>query len=689
MKRSINRIILAVVLSLVLLQPAYAEDEPASESTPAPNAGATVEKAVTPKPPQTLSEMFLNFDNADLVEVINTIGSILHWNYIIDPSITGTVSIHTEGTISKEDLPEILNTILKVNNVARIQEESLIHFVPIADAKRKVVDPQVGDDPDAIKVRQNFIVQVVKLKYIRTTEMKAILENYTSPDAKFIEYKERNIIIFNDIDSNVKRLLKLVALFDTDIFKDALVKIYPLTDAPADDVTSELGSIFRVYDYPTDTARGLGISFFTIERINAVMAVATNHNLIAQAEKWIKELDRSVSANKIGVYIYNVQNVKAEDLSGVLNTVFVNKTEDDEEYKKKVVKDKKPEAPAVKETKTPADSSAVKTPAEGSTPDASAADSSKSGEGMVEGKINIVTDITTNSIIIKATKRDYDVILETIKKLDIYPKQVLIEVTIAEILLDARTQFGLDWQYSHNFGSGSNATAATAISTGASGIGSGLAYVVKNTNNLTTALRASAQDNKVNILSSPRIIASDNQKAKIEIGEDVPLVTSVYRTNDASSTATTVDQTIQYRSTGILLNVTPRINESGLVQLEIEQEVSEVSEKSVAGVQSPVIYKRSATTVLAANDEQTIIIGGLMKQKKNKNDSGVPFLSKIPIIGYFFSYTSETVEKTELMILITPRVIKGDEEMRRLSYELNGKIEKIKKEFTAFQEEKL
>ncbi len=627
--------------------------------------------------------MFLNFDNADLVEVINTIGSILEWNYVIDPEITGTVNIHTEGTVTKGDLPAILNTILKVNNVVKVQDDGLINLIPLGTAKEKAVYPTMGSDPDAIALKQNFLIQVVKLKYIRTEELISVIKGYQSEDSDVVNYKERNLFIISDIDSNVKKLMKIIKLFDVDIFKDAATKVFPLKNASAEDVAGELEKIFKVYDYPTNTARGVGISFFNIERINAVLVITTRRNLFEQAEKWINELDKSASENKVGVYIYSVQNVKAENLAGVLTSIFVTKDEDEKEYKKNILKEKKPKEKRPDKTKEGAGEQKA------SAGEVAAPDTAQSGadesSGMVQNKIKIVTDETTNSIIIMATRKDYKVILETIKKLDVFPKQVLIEVTIAEILLDSRTQFGIEWEYSHNYESGSSMTGIATTRNGAGAISSGLAYVIRNTNKLTTALKASAQDNKVNILSSPRIIASDNQVAKIEIGEDVPLVTSVYRTNDVSSTATTVDQTIQYRSTGIILKVTPRINEAGLVQLEINQEVSEVSEKSVAGIQSPVIYKRSATTMLAVNDSETIIIGGLMKQKKIRNNSGVPFLSKIPIIGYFFSYTSDSVEKTELMILITPRVIKASEDSKRISNEYNKKVLDIKEEFTKLQ----
>ncbi len=677
MRNMLKQIFISALMLGLLSQPAWSQEglSPAGGSVNASKNGLASSKRY---------EKFINFNNADLVEVINLISSILKLNYIIDPAVSGTVSIHTRGEIKRDDLPSILNTLLKINNVVRVKEGNLTHFIPLKEAPNMLVYPQVGDDPDTIEVKQSFIIQVIKLKYVRASEISEIIQNYSSDNTNIFTHEKDNLMIISDIDSNVKKLMKIISLFDVDIFESAQMTVFSLKNAPAELVATELKRIFQVHDFPVNTARGIGIAFFPIERINGIIAVTSNPTLMRQTEKWIKDLDRSVSENKIGVYIYPVQNVKAEELAGVIISVFSRRKDADKEYKKNVIKDKDESADT---PKVAADNSDK--PSSESVPEAVAdtLDSTEGAHGMVEHDINIVTDSTTNSIIVKATKKDYAVILETMQALDVFPKQVLIEVTIAEVLLDESTRFGVDWQYRQSFGSGSDTTGTASILTGAAGIGSGLAYTVSSTDKLTAALRASADDNKVNILSSPRVIASDNRPASISIGEDIPIVTSSYRTNDVSSTATTVDQTVQYRSTGIILSVIPRINESGLVQLELSQEISEMSEKSVSGIQSPVIFTRNTETVLAVSDSETVIIGGMMKQRKTHNKSGVPFLSKIPILGYFFSYTSESVVKTELMILITPRVIKNNSDIVELSRDYKKRVRNIKVELDKLTKE--
>jgi general secretion pathway protein D len=209
-------------------------------------------------------------------------------------------------------------------------------------------------------------------------------------------------------------------------------------------------------------------------------------------------------------------------------------------------------------------------------------------------------------------------------------------------------------------------------------IGSGFSYLINNTDKFTAMIKALAEKNRVNVLSSPHILASDNQPARIDIGEEVPIVTSEYRTNDASSTATTVDKTIQYRDTGIILEVTPHINENGMVRMDLRQEVSALSDKTVDGVNSPIFRKRVATTTLSVKDRQTIVIGGLIRQTNTKSDSGIPGLSRIPGLKYLFGYEGKEYQSAELMIFITPHVISSEQDNALISKNFISRLDIIK-----------
>ena len=196
---------------------------------------------------------------------------------------------------------------------------------------------------------------------------------------------------------------------------------------------------------------------------------------------------------------------------------------------------------------------------------------------------------------------------------------------------------------------------------------------------LVAFLKAQARQNKVDILSSPHILVADNTEAKIEVGQEVPIVTSEYTPQQLASETATFSRSIEYRDTGILLTVTPRINEKGLVAMDINQEVSDVSEQRIEGINSPIILKRQAQTSLVVQDGKTIIIGGLIREKKDTTQEGIPFLYKLPYIGMLFSFNKEVIDKTELLMMITPHVVQTFEEAEWITREFKEKVESLKK----------
>jgi len=262
------------------------------------------------------------------------------------------------------------------------------------------------------------------------------------------------------------------------------------------------------------------------------------------------------------------------------------------------------------------------------------------------------------------------------------PRQVLIEVLIAEIKLGDDTQFGIDWNFKkRDVGVGGEKGTFDSILNNKVPIAGGeiAGYsAIYTGSDLYARLYAFAGENRLNVLSSPHILAANNKEAKIEVGEEVPIVTSEYAPITGETTDVT-SRSIQYRDTGIILTVTPRINEKGLVAMDVTQEVSQVSEEQIVGISSPRIIKRHAKTSLVVQNGSTIIIGGLIQEKKDKSITGVPFFYKLPLLNYFFSYTKNKVDKTELVILITPHTIKTLEEADLVTKEFTDKVEGLKK----------
>lgn len=312
--------------------------------------------------------------------------------------------------------------------------------------------------------------------------------------------------------------------------------------------------------------------------------------------------------------------------------------------------------------------------------------------GEIEGGVTIAAYDAINALVIKTTPKGYLSLLETLKKLDVPAKQVLIEVLIAEMTLTDEEKLGIEWLATREgsaFGERFNVTGGfTTGGLGLQGISTYPAGAFANIFNpakFNALVTASVSAGKFNVLASPHILALDNKEAKIEIGTEVAVATGTYTTQPTSTTTTatagvtTVGQ-IQYKTTGIILTVTPQINDKGLVVLKINQEMSDVLEKTtVEGVPAPSFSTRRASTTAVVQDGHTLVIGGLIKERKDKSRAGIPFLSKIPLLGYLFGTTTEKEDRTELLVMVTPHVVRSTEEADNLTKDFQNRIKTIKK----------
>jgi general secretion pathway protein D len=610
------------------------------------------------KPEEVKEKITLDFEDADIKEVITALADIIGINYIINPKIRGKVNIHTSGEISKEDIFPILETIFEVNGIAAVKVGDIYKIIPVKDAKKQPLIPQIGKEVEDISSPDRLLLQIVPLRYIPPKEMEKVLKPFLGGGGVTVDYSERNILIIVDTVSNMKKLMSLVDTVDVSVFDTMHVKFYELENSEAKDLAKELENLFKALGIETKRKKGGElVSFIPIERMNIILAVSSMPEIFDKVAEWIEKLDRVREELEEQIFIYFVENAKAIDIGDIIKEVYGEKTRD---RKVKTT----PRTSRGKKTKTSTKVSRART-----------------GVATVTGEVKIVVDEVNNAIIIRATPQDYAQVLKTIKLLDTIPKQVLIEVLIAEITLDEGSEFGIEWSYKGDYASlgGYKGTESLGQNIGVvKGLSpSGFTYAFVS-EALESYLRAYAREAEVDILSSPHILVADNTEAKIEVGKEVPIVTSEY-TPTTLEAGETYSRSIEYRDTGILLTVTPRINEKGLVAMEVNQEVSDVSEQRIEGINSPIILKRQAETTLVVQDGKTIAIGGLMREKKDSTQEGIPFLSKLPYLGMVFGYTKEVIEKTELLILITPHVVHTFEQAELITRELKEKVEGLKK----------
>ena len=568
------------------------------EKTPAP--------APTPPLPSTAAQgiaegsvsqgqVSLNFDDADVYSVIQTVfANVLRCNYIIDPRVRGRVTFRSIAPMPREEVLPVMEVILRLNGIAIVEESGLYRIVPLGDAPREPAPVGFGRDPQAIKLSGKALLQVVPIRYLQSTEMVKLLTPFVSTSAVLVDVPKSNYLIVVDTDSNVKRLLKLIDLFDNE----------------------------------------------------------------QQKEK------------RPQVFLYHVQNAKAKDMATLLQQIFLGAKPAADQAPARIAAgppaQPQPPAPAQAARPSPAVQPAVATEA----PQAV-------GEAIVSPNTKIIPDEVLNAVVIIATAEDYAIIKHAIDKIDIVPRQVLFEGVIARVTLTDNLSLGLAWSLKANLGILGTTIAFNPTELDATKAASKTGFTfwgVDPGGEVRAMIHALAKDQKSKVLAAPHILVADNREAKIQIGKQVPIVTS----ETYGSTTIAPQRTISYKDIGIILKVKPRIHEGGLVSVELYQEVSDYyTEKLGFNEDTIVLNKMDATSTLVAKDKQTIVIGGLIREDSSKSNDGIPFLNKIPILGYLFGSTKDNVERTEIIILLTPHVVKSMEEVEAVTGEYVDKISTI------------
>ena len=385
------------------------------------------------------------------------------------------------------------------------------------------MDFYIGRELEEIPSHDRTIIQIVPLRYVSSSDIQKVLKPFTGKGGDIIDYKQANLLIIIETAASIRKILKLINVIDTDTFEHTNIRFFKVKNAEVKDIAKELEDIFSSFGIQKSTDKGLGLKFIPIERVSCILAVSPIPGIFEKVQHWLEILDTIDLEAEEQVFIYFVENSKADEIADVLNKVY------DEGKSKKTTTRRQPTKKSTSKSRTTKStkSTAVTT---------------------LEGDIKIVTDESTNSIIVLATPHDYSIIKETIRKLDIIPKQVLIEVLIAEVTLSGDTEFGIEWSLLGDTASlgGYKGQDKAEIGFGIGGLGVDLAQNLGrgftyrfDSNRLLAFLIAQASKNKLNILSSPHILAADNKEARIEVGQEVPIVTSEYVPQDREISTST------------------------------------------------------------------------------------------------------------------------------------------------------
>ena len=499
------------------------------------------------------------------------------------------------------------------------------------------------------------LIEIIPVYNVDASSLAGVLSRFLSPNATLIAERHTNALLVSDTPENIAKIIHMVKILDVDVFSGMQFKLFPLQYMKVTDMANVLDKVFSssIVKRPGTPPK---VNFIPLETTNSLLVISDNGQYLSTIAKWIKELDTG-GGQGMGIYIYPVENGNAEDIAGLLKQLYGEKAQ---ATSKKVIVKAERKAPT------------------------------KVATGELTGVVKIIPDKTNNLIIIKASATDYKIIKSVLQQLDIIPREVLIEVLIAEVSLNKSLKYGIEWyfktkginvggdSYTGNLTLNNNTPLSSTEALGSANLPSGITYAIfNNANELRSLITALSSLSELNILSSPVILATDNQEASINVGQEVPIITQSVVNTSASNP--NITNAVEYKDTGILLKVKPHINSNGLVSLDVSQEVSEAQPNTTSGINSPLFLKRKAVTHVIVQNGQTVVLGGLIQQTKSKVKSGVPFLKDIPVLGYLFGSTSLERKRTELMIAITPHVIRNQREAETVGREFRKKIDELKK----------
>lgn len=615
----------------------------------------------------------LNFDEADLGEVAKVILSdILGQNYVLSPKVVGKVTLQTTDPLSKDELIPTLEMLLRMNNAVLIKDASIFHIEPASEAlysSNFAAPGTVG--------RTGFQVRVIPIRNVAVQDLVEVIKPLVQEKTILNVDGTRNILVASGTPDELGRIMDMVSTFDIDVLKGRSFGLFSLAHSEPETIIKELDEVFNKKEKEGESDF---FRFIPIERMNAVLAITHQVRYLHDIESWILRLDRTNTASGGGVNVYKVQHSDAEELAGTLNEIFTGAPPADKSAKvspgKKAaeITNKQPGDSNKSETKT---ASVKRSRTAGSTGTGTAAVANVKD-------VRIISDKANNSLIIVATPHEYEVILPVIKQLDTLPLQVLIDATIVSVDLKDDLKYGIQWFLEHGGSSLSSGSTGATLGSVATAAGSAFATgglsAVYNSGAVNALLSSQANKDNINVISSPSLMVLNNQEATIEVGTQIPTLSStlsgagITNGTGTGSTGLVTNSQIQYRDTGVKLEVTPRVNANGMVIMEIKQTVSDPVESTIGVTSSAAISKKEVESSVAVQDGETIVLGGLIKENNSFIKSGVPFLHELPWIGPLFGNTTNNKDKTELVVLITPRVVKSKQDSRLISDEFKRKL---------------
>lgn len=593
---------------------------------------------------QTKDPVMINVEKMPLSDfIIYALGETLKVSFVMDQKVMDNkepITFSMPQAMPSDKALEVVLGLFEKYNLYVEEKAGALYILQKTPELKQPFDIRVGRD---IPESPAPILQVIPLRHIRPHEMELFIKEFYKTGVKILPYPRENILLLHGQASQVKQIVEFIENFDVPYMQGKKIAIFRLTYWHIEDFVKQFSQILEGIGLSiARSPKEPGVFLIPIRSLGSILVVAPDDITLKYALDWKERLDTPEAAGaEERPFTYTPRYSKASDLVKSIRNLYAIM----------------PVAPAV--SPTPA------VPARPLSP--------QPAPSVITG-LKISSDDDRNIIIVVSSPREYKNILSLLSELDVPPRQVLMEATVAELTLKDELRYGLEWYIKNRMFEG----AFTIQSVLSVPKGPGLVYqFVSDTQKFAALINAFASEDKVNILSTPRLMVLDNQEATIQVGTDVPIITSEVSAADIAQQKPSILRSFQYRNTGVILRVRPTIHTEGLLTLNISQEVSEIG-TNPPGIDSPTILTRRINTSIVASHGQSIALGGLISDSTGWTESKIPILGDIPVIGALFKSTSKGKRRTELLVFLTATILTSVDETARVTQELKKELKWLK-----------
>jgi len=620
-------------------------------------------------------DVSLNYPGADVQVVAKAVlGDLLGLEFTISPEVHTPVTVVTQRPIARSDVFRLFEASLANADLAVTPRNGVYAILPLEQARGQA--PVAGGDTPG------FATEVIQLKFVSAEELRRLIDPIL-PNVITEADAGRNTLAVSGTSGQRSSIRDLVRQFDVDWLRNTSFALFVPQRTDSRLIVPELDKLINANGSPT---RGL-VRLVAMDRLNGILAISTQRQYLDDVRRWVEVLDREGESSERRIFVYRVQNGRSADIARVLSNTFSGRgggsgaSETGRNGRPNGQTNGPHDDLGLSSGAGPGQTNGPTAPPDTSNPTPNPANAGGGGPVNVDIQTDdlhakVSSDEANNAIVVYATPRDYAVIEDALRKLDAPAGQVMIEAAIVEVTLTDQLQYGVQWQLGNGTSTAALATnPTTGLSIAPTSLAQGFNYFYSHSS-IAATLNALETLTKINVVSAPKLMVLNNQTASLQVGEQVPILSET--STSTIGTNAPVVNSIDYRDTGIILKITPRVNSGGIVLLDLSQEVSAVEPTTNPQINSPTFSTRKVATSVSVQDGEVIALGGLISNSVTDTKAGLPFLSHIKVLGALFGNTNNMSNKTELIVLLRPHVVRSVDDGRALTDELRDKLQALR-----------